>query len=125
MAQITVQGNIGKDPEIKFSGDLGITKFSVAETPRTKNKTTGQWEDGETIWFNVTVFGSQAEVVVDNYAKGDTVLVIGKFRQSTYTDKNGETRTSLEINAESIAKVARSGKSAPAKPAPQEEVAPW
>ena len=122
MAQITVQGNIGKDPEIKFSGDLGITKFSLAETPRTKNKVTGQWEDGETVWFNVVVFGSQAETVVDNYAKGDTILVIGKFRQSTYTDKNGEVKTSLEINAESIAKVARSGKS---KPAPKEEVAPW
>lgn len=122
MAQITVQGNIGKDPEIKFSGDLGITKFSLAETPRTKNKATGQWEDGETIWFNVVVFGSQAETVVDNYAKGDTVLIIGKFRQSTYTDKNGEVKSSLEINAESIAKVARSSKS---KPAPREEVAPW
>ena len=122
MAQITIQGNIGKDPEIKFSGDLGIAKFSVAETPRSKNKTTGQWEDGETIWFNVVVFGSQAETVVDNYAKGDTVLVIGKFRQSTYTDKNGEIKSSLEINAESIAKVARSNKS---KPAQREEVAPW
>lgn len=122
MAQITVQGNIGKDPEIKFSGDLGITKFSLAETPRTKNKVTGQWEDGETVWFNVVVFGSQAETVVDNYAKGDTVLIIGKFRQSSYTDKNGEAKTSLEINAESIAKVARSNKS---KPAQREEVAPW
>jgi single-strand DNA-binding protein len=122
MAQITVQGNIGKDPEIKFSGDLGIAKFSVAETPRTKNKVTGQWEDGETVWFNVVVFGSQAETVVDNYAKGDTVLIIGKFRQSNYKDKNGEEKTSLEINAESIAKVARSTKS---KPAPREEVAPW
>lgn len=122
MAQITVQGNIGKEPEIKFSGDLGITKFSVAETPRIKNKATGQWEDGDTVWFNVVVFGSQAETVVDNYAKGDTVLIIGKFRQSTYTDKNGEIKTSLEINAESIAKVARSSKS---KPAAQEEVAPW
>ena len=122
MAQITVQGNIGKDPEIKFSGDLAITKFSLAETPRTKNKATGQWEDGETIWFNVVVFGSQAETVVDSYAKGDTVLIIGKFRQSNYKDKNGEEKTSLEINAESIAKVARSSKR---KPAPREEVAPW
>ena len=124
MAQITVQGNIGKDPEIKFSGDLGITRFSIADTPRLKNKTTGQWEDGETTWFNVVVFGSQAETVVDNYAKGDTVLIVGKFRQSTYTDKNGEIKSSLEINADSIAKVARSGK-AQAKPAPTEEVAPW
>jgi single-strand DNA-binding protein len=122
MAQITVQGNIGKDPEIKFSGDLGIAKFSVAETPRTKNKISGQWEDGETIWFNVVVFGSQAEIVVDNYAKGDTVLIIGKFRQSNYKDKSGEMKTSLEINAESIAKVARSNKS---RTAPREEVAPW
>jgi len=123
MAQITVQGNIGKDPEIKFSGDLGIAKFSVAETPRTKNKTTGQWEDGETIWFNVVFFGSQAEAIVDNYAKGDTILLIGKLRQSSYTDKGGDAKTSLEIVGESIAKVARSARND--KPAPQKEVAPW
>jgi single-strand DNA-binding protein len=123
MAQITVQGNIGKDPEIKFLGDLAITKFSVADTPRSKNKTTGEWEDGETIWFNVTVFGSQAEAVVDNYAKGDTVLIIGKLKQSNYTDKNGEARSSLEIAAESVSKVIRFAKAS--KPAAKEEVAPW
>ena len=122
MAQITVQGNIGKDPEIKFAGDLAIAKFSIAETPRTKNKSTGQWEDGETMWFNVVFFGSQAEAVVDNYAKGETVLLIGKLRQSSYTDKSGEAKSSMEIVGESIAKVARSMKS---KPAPREEVAPW
>lgn len=122
MAQITVQGNIGKDPEIKFAGDLAIAKFSVAETPRTKNKSTGQWEDGETMWFNVVFFGSQAEAVVDNYAKGETVLLIGKLRQSSYTDKSGEAKSSMEIVGESIAKVARSAKS---KPAIREEVAPW
>lgn len=120
MAQITVQGNIGKDPEIKFSGDLGITKFTLAETPRTKNKTTGQWEDGETIWFNVVFFGSQAEAVVDNYAKGETVLLIGKLRQSTYTDKAGIPKSSLEIVGESMAKVARTSRSKP-----QVEAAPW
>ena len=122
MAQITVQGNVGKDPEIKFAGDLAITKFSVAETPRTKNKTTGQWEDGETIWFNVVFFGSQAEAVVDNYVKGETILLVGKLRQSSYTDKNGDAKSSLEIVGESIAKVARSIKS---KPAELREVAPW
>jgi single-strand DNA-binding protein len=122
MAQITVQGNIGKDPEIKFAGDLAIAKFSVAETPRTKNKTTGQWEDGETVWFNVVFFGSQAEAVVDSYAKGETVLLIGKLRQSSYTDKNGDAKTSWEIVGESIAKVARSVK---AKAPFVNEVAPW
>lgn len=120
MAQITVQGNIGKEPEIKFSGDLSIAKFSLAETPRQKNKTTGQWEDGETIWFNVVFFGSQAESVVDNYVKGETVLLVGRLRQSSYTDKTGVAKTSLEIVGESIAKVARSTKTKP-----QVESAPW
>ena len=120
MAQITIQGNIGKEPEIKFAGDLAIAKFSVAETPRTKNKTTGQWEDGETMWFNVVFFGSQAEAIVDNYAKGETVLVIGKLRQSTYTDKMGVAKSSMEVVGETIAKVARAMKGKP-----REEVAPW
>lgn len=120
MSQITVQGNIGKDPEIKFVGDLAITKFSLAETPRVKNKSTEQWEDGETIWFNVAFFGKQAEAVIDSYVKGETVLLIGKLKQSNYTDKSGEKKSSLEIIGESIAKVART-----ARTKPEIEAAPW
>jgi single-strand DNA-binding protein len=107
MNNITTKGNIGSDPEIKFVGDLGIASFSVAHTPRKKNKVTQSWEDGETMWYRVTFFGSKAEGIVDNYAKGDTVIIVGTLAQSTYTNKNGKTVTGLEIIGTEMAKIAK------------------
>jgi len=107
MNNITTKGNIGSDPEIKFVGDLAIASFSVAHTPRKKNKSTQAWEDGETMWYRVTFFGSKAEGIVDNYVKGDTVLLTGMLAQNTYTNKDGKTITGLEITGQEIAKIAK------------------
>jgi single-strand DNA-binding protein len=108
MNNITTKGNIGSDPEIKFVGDLAIASFSLAHTPRRKSKTTQAWEDGETMWYRVTFFGSKAEGIVDNYAKGDSVILVGMLSQNTYTNKDGKTVTGLEINGTEIAKIAKS-----------------
>jgi len=107
MNNITTKANIGTDPEIKFVGDLAIASFSVAHTPRKKNKSTQNWEDGETMWYRVTFFGSKAEGIVDNYAKGDSVIIVGMLSQSTYTNKDGKTVTGLEINGTEMAKIAK------------------
>jgi single-strand DNA-binding protein len=107
MNNITTKGNIGSEPEIKFVGDLAIASFSVAHTPRRKSKTTQAWEDGETMWYRVTFFGSKAEGIVDNYAKGDSVILVGMLSQSTYTNKDGKTVTGLEIVGTEIAKIAK------------------
>lgn len=108
MNNITTKGNIGSEPEIKFVGDLAIASFSLAHTPRKKNRSTQAWEDGETMWYRVTFFGSKAEGIVDNYAKGDTVILVGLLAQSTYTNKDGKTVTGLEITGTEIAKIAKS-----------------
>jgi len=107
MNNITTKGNIGSDPEIKFVGDLAIASFSVAHTPRRKSKSTQAWEDGETMWYRVTFFGSKAEGIVDNYAKGDSVILVGMLSQNTYTNKDGKTVIGLEINGTEIAKIAK------------------
>jgi len=107
MNNITTKGNIGSDPEIKFVGDLAIASYSVGHTPRKKNKSTQAWEDGETMWYRVTFFGSKAEGIVDNYVKGDTVLLTGMLAQNTYTNKDGKTITGLEITGQEIAKIAK------------------
>jgi single-strand DNA-binding protein len=108
MNNITTKGNIGSEPEIKFAGDLAIASFSVAHTPRKKNKNSQAWEDGETMWYRVTFFGSKAEGIVDNYSKGDSVLLTGMLSQSTYTNKDGKTVTGLEITGTEIARIAKS-----------------
>jgi single-strand DNA-binding protein len=110
MARIEVKGNVGSDPELKFhkgqNGDFGIASFSLAYTPREKDKA-GQYTDGETVWFRVSVIGKDSEIATE-IKKGDRVLVTGAFKQTTYTNKVGEVKTSLEIKAESFAIVPRS-----------------
>ena len=104
-AKITVSGNVGTDVALKFfegrNGSFAIAKFSLAYTPREKNKD-GEWLDGETTWFNVSVVGKQAETVADQISKGQRVQVSGAFKQSSYTAKDGTAKTGLEIKADSV-----------------------
>jgi single-strand DNA-binding protein len=105
MATITVSGNVGTDPEIKFydgkNGSFGVARFSLAYTPREKDKA-GNYTDGITTWFSVSVLGKQAELVADSISKGQRVQVTGAFKQSNYTAKDGTQKQGLEIKADSI-----------------------
>lgn len=104
MSLIIVKGNVGNDPELKFvktaNGDLALTTFSLAHT--TKSKKNGEWVDGETTWYRVTVWGEKGEALIDNLEKGDKVLVSGTLKQTSYEAKDGTTKSSLEINVEEI-----------------------
>ena len=108
MAQITVVGNVGTEPELKFfsgkNGDFGVTNFSLAYTPREKKGT--EFVDGETVWFRISVLGKQAEAATE-IKKGDKVIVMGAFKQSTYQAKDGTMKTGLEIKADSFGIVPR------------------
>ena len=105
MANITVSGNVGSDVEIRFydgkNGSFGVARFNLAYTPREKDKQ-GNWSDGITTWFNVSVVGKQAETIADQITKGQRVLVSGTFKQSSYTAKDGTQKTGLEIKADSV-----------------------
>lgn len=120
MAQITVKGNVGKNPEIKFvktsRGDVGLVEFSLAETPREKKGE--EWIDGETIWYRVIQWGQKAEVLVDAISKGDSVIVFGTLKQSSYKAKDGTDKTALEINASDIGVVPKVSKKT-------EDTPPW
>jgi single-strand DNA-binding protein len=97
-ATITVTGNVGKEPAMRTTGE-GKTfwTFSLASTPRTRNKTTNEWADGETLWFTVSTFGSAEGLTV-----GSQLLVTGTLVKKTY-EKDGESREGLYINAETVA----------------------
>jgi single-strand DNA-binding protein len=102
--QVTVKGNLGSDPELKFvktgRGDTGLVTFSLAYTPRERKGE--QWVDGETMWFRVVQWGEKAETLVDALTKGDTVIVTGSLKQSKFMGKDGTEKTALEINASDI-----------------------
>ena len=99
--QVQIKGNVGNDPELKFSkGNKAYVTFSVGYTPRIKQG--DQYVNGDTTWFRVVQFDKKAEAVADVIKKGDAVLVVGQMRQSSYKDKDGNNKTVLEIIADEI-----------------------
>ena len=88
-ANITVVGNIGKEPEIKFlPNGKGITSLSVAVTPRYRSG--DEWVDDKPIWFKATFFDKKAEQIVDTYTKGQRISLTGQFvKGQPWTDKQG------------------------------------
>lgn len=120
-AQVDVLGNLGADPELKFTPQgEAIAEFSIANTPRRKNEQ-GDWVDGDTTWYRVTAWRRDAEAVAENLAKGDRVRVQGRLSVRPYTSKGGEERVSLDVtaNMDGVTKFLK------AKPRGKSEGDPW
>lgn len=104
LAQVSFKGNIGKVRDIQFGQD-GQARFgfSVAEGHSRRNKQTQEWEDTGTTWWSVTVFGRQAEALAEVIREGAKQRVVVAGRSSTREyESNGETRTSLDVIADSV-----------------------
>ena len=129
MSTITFTGNIGKYHGLKFSNDgKPRASFSAAETARVKDQS-GQWVDGGTTWFNVTLFGYAAEALDAAIPEGKgKVIVTGRMSTREY-EHNGEKRESLDVVADSVGLVPRGQSQGQQRPAayagnaPQQE--PW
>ena len=100
---ITVVGNVGKPPRTRVvaSGSV-VTDFRIASTPRKVDKATGEWSDGETIWFGVSCWRQLAENVAASVKTGDRVVVTGTLQAHTWKNEQGEDRSSLEISARTV-----------------------
>ena len=123
MSTITFTGNIGKSQGLKFSNDgKPRLSFSAAETARVKDQS-GQYVDGGTTWFNVTLFGYTAEALDAQIAaqggKGK-VIVTGRMSTREY-EHNGEKRESLDVVADSVGLVPRSPQQGQAQPPAQQQ----
>lgn len=95
-AQITVAGNLTRDPELRYSNSgMAVAKFAVAVQER--KQVNGQWEDGDTSFFNCTAFGQHAENVAESIAKGDRAIVTGRMKIGTYDDDEGNHKVRPEI----------------------------
>ncbi|AXH67889.1 single strand DNA binding protein [Mycobacterium phage Bromden] len=104
-AEITIQGNLTADPELRFlDSGVAVAQFSVASTPRVKKG--DEWVDGETVFLRTSIWRELAEGAADALKKGDSVVVIGKLKQRSYT-KDGEKRTVFEIDGEFVGKSVR------------------
>jgi single-strand DNA-binding protein len=99
--KITIVGYLGRDPELKYTPQgTAFCKLSAATTERRKNSG-GEYED-HTTWFRVTVWGRQAELANEYLSKGRQVYLEGRLRLEEYTDREGNPRTSMEVNATDI-----------------------
>jgi single-strand DNA-binding protein len=99
--KITIVGYLGRDPELRYTPQgTAVCNFSVATTEKRKNAR-GEQEE-HTIWFRVAAWGRQAELAAEYLAKGRQVYVEGRLRLEQYTDRDGNQRTSAEVNASDI-----------------------
>jgi single-strand DNA-binding protein len=98
---VIVVGNLGRDPEKRYTQDgRPITRFSVAATTRRKGRE-GEWED-HTEWFNVTVFSRQAETLAERLTKGTRVYVEGRLESRQYETQNGGKGFALDVIANEV-----------------------
>ena len=101
MNKIIVVGNLGKDPEMRYTPNgQAVTSFSVATNHR-YNTSEGEQRD-ETEWFSVSVFGRQADACNQYLSKGQKVYVDGRIRSRSYQAQSGETRFVMEIRADQV-----------------------
>ena len=101
--QITLVGNIASDVELRFTpSGSPVANFRVASTPRTFNKTTNQWEDGEAMFLTCNVWRQAAENAAASLAKGMRVIVQGRLKARTFQNREGENRTVFEIDVDEV-----------------------
>jgi single-strand DNA-binding protein len=100
---ITVIGNLTGDPELRFTpSGAAVANFTVASTPRTLNKQTNEWEDGEALFLRCSIWRQAAENVAESLTKGTRVVVQGRLKARSYETREGEKRTVMELDVDEI-----------------------
>jgi single-strand DNA-binding protein len=100
---ITVVGNLTDDPELRFTpSGAAVAKFRVASTPRTMDRQSGEWKDGEPLFLQCNVWRDAAEHVAESLQRGARVIVQGRLRQRSYETREGEKRTVYELEVDEI-----------------------
>ncbi|MCL1900585.1 MAG: single-stranded DNA-binding protein [Promicromonosporaceae bacterium] len=101
--QITVVGNLVADPELRFTpSGAAVCNFRVASTPRTFDRQSNEWKDGEGLFLSCSVWRDQAENVAETLTKGMRVIVQGNLVQRSYETREGEKRTVVELQVTEI-----------------------
>ena len=100
---ITVVGNLTADPELRFTPNgAAVANFTVASTPRTFDRQTNEWKDGEALFLRCSVWREAAENVAESLTKGMRVIVQGRLKARSYDDRDGNRRTSWELDVDEV-----------------------
>jgi single-strand DNA-binding protein len=100
---ITVIGNLTDDPELRFTPQgTAVAKFRIASTPRSYDKQSGEWKDGEPLFLACNIWRQAAENVAESLQRGARVVVTGRLRQRSYETREGEKRTVIELEVDEV-----------------------
>src|SRR3954464_5957682 len=100
---ITIVGNITNDPELRFTpSGAAVANFTIASTPRTFDRQSNEWKDGETLFMRCSVWREAAENVAESLTRGTAVIAQGRLQSRTFDTKEGEKRTVVEMQVDEI-----------------------
>ena len=100
---ITVIGNLTADPELRFTpSGAAVANFTVASTPRTFDRQTNEWKDGEALFLNCSVWRQAAENAAESLVRGMRVIVQGNLKARSYETREGEKRTVFEVDVDEV-----------------------
>ena len=118
--QITVVGNLVSDPELRYTPTgVAVANFRIASTPRTFDRQSNDWKDGDSLFLTCNVWRQAAENVAESLQRGMRVIVQGRLHQRSYETREGEKRTVFEVEVDDVgpsmrnasAKVSKSNRS--------------
>jgi single-strand DNA-binding protein len=100
---ITVVGNLTSDPELRFTpSGAAVASFTVASTPRTFDRQSNEWKDGEALFLRCSIWRQAAENVAESLTRGARVVVTGRLKQRSFETREGEKRTVIELEVEEV-----------------------
>ncbi|MCK2236287.1 MULTISPECIES: single-stranded DNA-binding protein [unclassified Crossiella] len=100
---ITVVGNLTADPELRFTqSGAAVASFTIASTPRTLDRASGEWKDGEALFLRCSIWRQAAENAAESLTRGMRVVAQGRLRQRSFDTKEGEKRTVIELEVDEI-----------------------
>jgi single-strand DNA-binding protein len=100
---ITVVGNLTADPDLRFTpSGVAVLDFTVASTPRVYDRESGEWRDDDTLFLRCSLWRQAAQNAAESLSKGTRVIVQGRLRQRSFETKEGDKRTTVELDVDAI-----------------------
>ena len=100
---LTIVGNLTADPELRYTQTgLAVVNFTIASTPKSFDRASGEWKDGEPLFLRASAWREHAEHIAQSLKKGNRVIATGRLRMRRYQTAEGENRTSTELEVDDI-----------------------
>src|ERR1700750_1852645 len=100
---ITVVGNLTADPELRFTpSGAAVASFTITSTPRTFDRNSNEWKDGEALFLRCSIWRQAAENVAESLTRGMRVIASGRLKQRSYENREGEKRTVIELEVDEV-----------------------